>query len=169
MALIIKQNFTKAGNSFSEKQRSTIYADVSTSIEPTEIISPYGMGSSKQNEIPLNTNIGAIRNSVINLLTIQKGERVYNKNYGLSLERYIGVPLTEDYAEELGNDIKDQLRVYEPRVSIQTIGVIPDVDQNLFRVVIFLNVPTLKETFVIDGDLSRATGSLTFVKEVRMS
>ena len=76
----------------------------------------------------------AVKQAVLSILLTNKGERLYDGNYGSDVKRYLFESLDFGTAGLIQDAISDCLVRYEPRVSIIELSVMPDFDQNGFEV-----------------------------------
>ena len=76
----------------------------------------------------------AVKQAVLNILLTNKGERVYDAQYGSNVRTYLFEPLDFGTAGSIKDEIVRTLKTYEPRVSIQECIVEPNFDSNGFEV-----------------------------------
>ena len=76
----------------------------------------------------------AVKQAVLNLLLTNKGEKVYDSEYGSDIRRYLFEPLDFGTAGTIKDEIVRTLRNYEPRVSIDECVVEPNIASNGFDV-----------------------------------
>ena len=76
----------------------------------------------------------AVKQAVLNILLTNKGERVYDAQYGSDVRTYLFEPLDFGTAGSIKDEIVRTLKTYEPRVSIQECIVEPNFDSNGFEV-----------------------------------
>ena len=76
----------------------------------------------------------AVKQAVLNLLLTNKGERVYDSNYGSNIRTYLFEPLDFGTAGSIKDNISKTIDTYEPRVSIETLLVEPNLESNGFDV-----------------------------------
>jgi phage baseplate assembly protein W len=72
----------------------------------------------------------AVRNNLINFFLTGKGERYMNPAFGSGLPSELFEQITEDKLNILGIKIKDELRIYFPKVVTQDLSLIADPDKN---------------------------------------
>jgi phage baseplate assembly protein W len=87
-------------------------------------------------DVVTKKDTAAIRQAVSNLLYTRKTERFFDSELGTNLQRLLFEPLSSITAGLISEEIKDVLRRYEPRISIDTIEVKSDVTQNGFEVLL---------------------------------
>lgn len=76
----------------------------------------------------------AVKQAVLNILLTNKGERVYDAQYGSNVRSYLFEPLDFGTAGSIRDEIVRTLKRYEPRVTIQECLVEPNFDSNGFDV-----------------------------------
>lgn len=145
------------------------YNDLHLDFTPVYYSPPYG-AYTQNNELLRNQEIvdivadydlGAIRNSLVNLFTTIPGQKILNPLFGLNLVRYIFEACDQDMANLIGNEIVYGITTFEPRVSLQKVIVIADPDNNQYNVTLAIAVPTLGSTsYQFNGILS--TSGFTF-------
>lgn len=90
--------------------------------------------------------VDAIANQLQNLFTTSSrvgddflGDRPYEPTYGCGIERHLFDPLDEMTAEEMKDDIYDAVTTFIPEIFVtrESIVVIPDYDNNAFKVFVY--------------------------------
>lgn len=76
----------------------------------------------------------AVKQAILNLLLTEKGERLYNAEYGSDLRGHLFEPLDFGTAGIIQDSILRSIRNYEPRVSVENCLVEPNFDSNGFDV-----------------------------------
>ena len=76
----------------------------------------------------------AVKQAILNLLLTQKGERIYDCEYGSDLKSHLFEPLDFGTAGSIKDNISKTIDTYEPRVSIETLLVEPNLESNGFDV-----------------------------------
>ena len=109
------------------------------------------------------TDIPAIVNSFTTLLMTRKGGRPLVPRMGLDLREYIGEPIDEDTKIFIQEDITEQIRTYEPRVSVEGVEIEGDPDDNSLTIELRCGFPNLQGQYknillTVKGDGSVLTG-----------
>lgn len=93
-----------------------------------------GLGNSpaNSNDILVDNDEEAIKNSIRNIFSIRKGDKLLNPEFGSSLEQYLFEPVSEVYARAIADDILNTLESYEPRIEITKVTIVPKQDQNQY-------------------------------------
>jgi len=100
------------------------------------------------------TNERAIARSVRNLVLTQKGERFFNSQLGSEVSRLLFENLDLSTSIFMRNEIEYVITNYEPRVSLISLDVEPNYDENQFDIVIKykiigIDVPTQQLSFAL--------------------
>ena len=76
----------------------------------------------------------AVKQAVLNILLTNKGERVYDSDYGSNIRTYLFEPLDFGTAGTIKDEIIRTLNNYEPRVTVDECIVEPNIESNGFDV-----------------------------------
>jgi phage baseplate assembly protein W len=79
-------------------------------------------------------DINTIKSSLNNLFTYNKYERILNPEYCLDLKRFLYEPLNGNVLSGIGMEITNAINLWEPRISVKDINVIPKYDDNTFEI-----------------------------------
>jgi phage baseplate assembly protein W len=85
----------------------------------------------------------ALSQSLERLFQSQYGDLIDDPTYSGSLKKYLYEPQTEDTVQFLEMDVKRNLRIWEPRVTLQRI----QVSQDLEKQTLFLEMAIYSEEF----------------------
>lgn len=134
-----------------------IYKDVSLDFsfgkvtKETELYRAQG----SKNDLNELLDVDCIKNSLRNLLTTRKGQKLLNPEYGSSFEDYLFTNISELHAQLIGESINKDIAVYEPRVQVLQLNVIPDIDNNQYNIIIHMALPSLNNKVVsLNGNLT---------------
>lgn len=99
-----------------------IYVDLHLDLEFEKSI---GLGdkSVTSKDILVDTDVQAIKNSMKNIFTTRKGEKLLSPEFGCNLEKYLFNSVSELGARAIGSDINDAITRFEPRVDVIKIYV----------------------------------------------
>jgi len=86
------------------------------------------------NDVALRYDEQAVLSSVRNLLLTNFYERLFQPSIGSNIEGLLFEPATDLTASILENEIKTTIKNYEPRITIETLDVISNIDNNSFQV-----------------------------------
>jgi phage baseplate assembly protein W len=130
-----------------------VFRDIDAQFKLSQSFDDFTSTVQDKNDIIASENIDAIRNSIINLLTIQPGERKLSYSYGLNLADFLGMPLTDSTAQLIGDTIYEAIKNNERRITVNRLLISPNIDQNAYRILIMMSVPSIGQQFSIQGNL----------------
>ena len=125
---LIQPKKVNSPNTLNSKQVTTIspiYKDLHLDLS---FSSNVGLGDkpAQGGDISVDTDIQAVKNSIRNLFTTMKGQKVLDPNFGCSLESFLFEPVSELGAQAIGNLIYDGITQYEPRITVLQVYVVPN-------------------------------------------
>ena len=85
-------------------------------------------------DLVLSKDASAIKQAIVNILLTNRGERLFNSNFGSDIRRYLFEPLDYATAAQINGSILDTLSRFEPRISVLSVESIPNFDDNGFDV-----------------------------------
>jgi phage baseplate assembly protein W len=117
-----KVNNTTTTSTLQVKSVAPVYVDLHLDLT---LESNIGLGDNTVNtrDIVIDTDIQAIKNSIKNIFTTKKGQKLLNPDFGCSLEQYLFEKVSEFGGNIIGNAINDAIVQYEPRVDVVKIFV----------------------------------------------
>lgn len=126
-----------------------VYTDLHLDIITAKSI---GVGNtpSDANDILVDNDLDAIKNSVRNIFSTRKGQKLLTPEFGSSLEQYLFEPITEIYARAIGDDILTSLEKYEPRIEVLKVLVLPNPDQNQYNISVAYKFLEFKKESVLN-------------------
>ena len=106
------------------------------------------------NDVILIRNENAIKNSVINLVRTNVGERFFRPDVGSSAARALFEVQSQDFAIDVENSITQTLVNLEPRINLKRVNVSFPIDKNEISVeviydIIGLALPTQDISFIL--------------------
>lgn len=164
MAVKIK-NLEKVAKIYTSQQY--IYKDISLDVNVSQIITPGSKKAIPGNDIQADFDIAAIRNSLQNLFNTLPGQRFLFPEYGLDLNQFLFLPVTENTARAIGERMLSVINTYEQRVVVQGIRVAIDPDNNQYNISITVQLPTLNRVTTLDGVLNTRSQSFIFLPTTR--
>ena len=118
------------------------------------------------NDIVADYDEKAVINSITNIL-IQR--RYLNSSFNINILKYIGKPITDMAARSLGQDIEKGIALFERRVKLQKILVLPDKDKNVYRIYLLIVMPNFSDkTIKLEGLLDNV-GQISIYKKEFLS
>ena len=91
-----------------------------------------------------------IKSNLINLLLTNKGERVFNPEFGADIKKVLFEGITEDTAALIQNLIITNVNYFIPEVNIVDVVVEPNTDKNSYNIIV-------KYSLVISGTADQIT------------
>ena len=101
--------------------------------------------SADKRDITVSKDVEAVQNSISNIFTFRKGERIIQPEFGNSLYKYLYEPINELTSKKLGTELLNVIERWEPRVEIENIFVDPYPDENKYQVSMKYTIPSLNE------------------------
>ena len=91
-----------------------------------------------------------IKSNLINLLLTNKGERVFNPEFGADIRRVLFEGITKDTSALIQNLITTNVNYFIPEVNVVDVVVEPNEDNNSYNII-------LKYSLVISGTADQIT------------
>jgi phage baseplate assembly protein W len=91
-----------------------------------------------------------IKSNLINLLLTNKGERVFNPEFGADIRRVLFEGITEDTSALIQNLITTNVNYFIPEVNVVDVVVEPNEDNNSYNII-------LKYSLAISGTADQIT------------
>jgi phage baseplate assembly protein W len=88
------------------------------------------------NDIVGRSDVDAINGSVINIIKTQRGERVFQSEFGSTIYHSLFEPMITETRVILEAAIEEAINLHEPRIELQEVKVTPDPDRNGYEVTI---------------------------------
>jgi len=85
-------------------------------------------------DLVVSKDAAAIKQSIANILLTNKGEKLFNPDFGSDIRSYLFEPLDYATAAQVTSNIQYTLSQYEPRIRVLEISTIPNSDDNRFDV-----------------------------------
>lgn len=100
--------------------------------------------SFNQKDLNVSFDEYAIKNALFCLFNTKPGENILFPEFGLDLHRNLFEQLTEANGYDLTEKIRSTIARFEPRVQIEKVNVVVNIDQQMYEVDIYIKVPSLK-------------------------
>ena len=81
-----------------------------------------------------------IKSNLINLLLTNKGERVFNPEFGADIKKVLFEGITEDTSALIQNLITTNINYFIPEVNVVDVVVDPNEDNNSYNIVVKYNL-----------------------------
>ena len=98
-----------------------------------------------------------VKSNIRNLLLTERGERVFQPNFGSNLKSLLFEQITPTTLENIENNIRESLSTWLPYVNVNNLVAVQD-DRNLNQILISLEYSTTLEPDALD--------TITFTFEV---
>ena len=92
-------------------------------------------------DLQSDTNLGAIYNSIANIITTTPGQKPLNPTFGVGFGDLLFLPVTSQRALSIGNAIYQAILTFEPRVNIINVNVKPVEEENQYIITLTISVP----------------------------
>ena len=136
--------------------RKFSYADLKLDLDLNSHIPSTPVGVSKNPvDFRLSYDENAIFNSIRNIFNTKKGQKILNPTFGLDLEMFLFDNISRENADIIGKTIYEELPIYEPRITVDSVNVIAKPDDNEYEISITIIIPSL------DNKAASTTGILT--------
>lgn len=106
-------------------------------------------------DIDVVENEDAVKQSIVNILLTNRGERMFNSTFGSDINLLLFENITPQTTTTLINFIKTSIENFEPRAMLLDVVAEPVEEQNAYRVTIVFKVINKTEPITIDFLLNR--------------
>lgn len=96
----------------------------------------------KSNDIDAVKNISAVQQSMVGIISTQKGARPFNPEFGCDIHDSLFENMTDASMFTIEKSIGNSIQQFEPRVRLQDIQITPNYDQNEYIVTILYQLIT---------------------------
>lgn len=91
-------------------------------------------------QIKMSYNADAVRDSVLNILSTMKGERMFFPEFGSGLNSMLFSPITQNLANVGSKQLKRDIETWEKRVIVDKVNFKVDASNNLVGVQVICHV-----------------------------
>jgi phage baseplate assembly protein W len=102
-------------------------------------------------------NVEALKTSIRNILLTRRGTRRMQPNFGADLESKLFEPISESTAQNIGNTIVEQIKLWDPDVKVEKVTMEVEEDNHRYNCTIYFSAKTA----------SIGTSTIKFVLEQR--
>ena len=149
------------------KQKAYYYKDLHLDFEKSSTFSTTLNRKVEGNDIRVDFDESAIRNSLKNLFNTRPGQRFLFPLYGLDLNQYLFEAVSEMNGQVIGEHIVRSIQNFEPRVTLQRCNVVAMPDDNQYDITIIVEIPILNTVASINTVLDVKNESFIFVETSR--
>ena len=100
-------------------------------------------------------NENAVNRSIRNLLSTNKGERLYQPSLGSDIYKILFEPISSPVSEMLSQTIQTLIADHEPRAKILAVDVAPDIEGNAYLVTIQYMIINRQNPITLNVTLTR--------------
>jgi phage baseplate assembly protein W len=150
-------NLNVLSNVNSDRNNSAVFTDLTLDVIINKTYSNQLYKTQQIIDIQSDNNLGAIYNSISNLITTSPGQKPLNPLFGISFRDLLFLPVSEDRGRLIGTTISENIQKFEPRVNINNINIIPDEEQQQYVIELNISVPrfNVQQTKIV-GVLDKA-------------
>ena len=125
------------------REKGYLYKDVFFDLEPNIYNNNQLNKKEYLKDIQAVFDEESIKTSISNIFLTSPGQKILNPTFGLDMRRYLFEPISQFVSILIHDDIKNKLPQQEPRITIEDVEVIPDFDNQEYRISLQINVPSL--------------------------
>lgn len=107
------------------------------------------------NDINVVENEDAVKQSIINILLTNVGERFFNPNFGSDINKMLFENVTPQTSSTLTTLIKTAIENFEPRALLHDVQCTPSPDENAYAVTVVFSTINRTEPITLDFLLNR--------------
>ena len=138
------------------QNKAFTYSDLHLDLQKKFLIKDNFRQYPEINDLILDYDYNAIKNSIRNIFNTSPGEKVLNPTFGLDLKQFLFDPLSELRAMDIAGKIRSNLPLVEPRISLNYVNVVPIYDNSEYNIEISftlpeLNTPNIKMTGALNS------------------
>lgn len=142
MAKIVIQGLPTAR----EPAKPYTYADLHLDLQEKYLINDNFNQRPEINDLRLDYDLDAIKNSIRNIFYTSPGEKILNQEFGLDLRNFLFEPITSKNSFAIKRIISGEIGLLEPRIVVKSVDVVPDTDNDQYSITMMFDVPTLDIT-----------------------
>lgn len=134
------------------KESLIVYSDVNMEATSSgysiSAIMPLSLSSMSQWDMQKSTNVKAVFNSLHNIFTWHRGERILLPEFGSQLQSLLYEGITPATEEAIMAEIRSCVSEWEPRVQIASVvnaSTVEDTENNVIHLEVIFTIPSLGE------------------------
>jgi phage baseplate assembly protein W len=97
-------------------------------------------------DVAIVNDVNAIRQSILNILRTNHGEKPFNPLFGANLQKYLFENINQVTAEAIIISIEESILNFEPRVEILNINIASDPDYNKIKIELTVKIIASNES-----------------------
>lgn len=138
------------------------YADLHLDLNFTKLVTDEVAKTPQQLDLQVDYDLGAIRNSIVNLFLTSPGDKLLNPEFGMDLRDFIFYPTSDTVAALISDTIKRNITTYEPRIVLNSVQVVSDYDNQIYNISMDIGVPYLRVNQFILKSYLNSQGYVVF-------
>ena len=124
-----------------DQTESVIYRDLSLNMETGIVKGAQATSPKNLKDLNTSTNFEAIKNSLINLITTFPGQKILNPEFGMNFGDLLFLPVSKARGTTIGETITNSLVGFEPRININLVEVIADIEKQEYELNLEITIP----------------------------
>ena len=124
--------------------RGYLYKDIKLDLTPTYLKGNEMYSNRETKDLACITDRAAVVNAFKNILSTTPGQKLLNPLFGLDLRVYLFETVSENKAFFLAQTILDGIAIQEPRISIDFIEVLANIDDMEYVINLEFSIPELE-------------------------
>jgi phage baseplate assembly protein W len=144
----LKKNVSYEGIPVKLPKNNVVYSDLHLDLVLEKNIGK-GDNPVNTNDLRIDKDLDAIKNSIRNIFSTKKGQKILSPEFGASLEQYLFERVDIFFGNLIGEEILRNLSLYEPRVEVIRIDVLPIPDQNEYKIKVLYRYKNLQKEYEI--------------------
>lgn len=120
------------------------YSDLHLDLQMQQLVTNESAKIPQQQDVAADYDLGAIRNSIINIFLTSPGDKLLNPEFGIDLRDYLFLSVSDTVASSIYDDIYNNITRFEPRIVLDKLQVIPDYDNQQYTINMSISVPLLR-------------------------
>lgn len=120
------------------------FSDLHLDLHTKQLVTNESAKNTQQQDIVADYDLGAIRNSIVNIFLTSPGDKLLNPEFGIDLRDYVFLGVTDTIAASIYDDIYNNITRFEPRIVLNNLQVIPDYDNQQYTINMSIGVPFLR-------------------------
>lgn len=114
--------------------RDKVYSDIDFGFRPVN------MSDNSRGDIARKKDIEAVKQSVLNILQTNRGERPFSPSFGSNIRSYLFENVDAVTKALIQEDIIFSLNNFEPRVNVLSVDVNDNIDNNAINIQLDLEI-----------------------------
>ena len=120
------------------------FSDLHLDLQINQLVTNESAKNTQQQDIVADYDLGAIRNSIINIFLTSPGDKLLNPEFGIDLRDFLFLGVTDTIAASIYDVIFNNITRFEPRIVLNNLQVIPDYDNQQYTINMSIGVPFLR-------------------------